>query len=813
MSTEVIVNGQGEINALIDSGSNERSFISLQTVKSLGLSIIPENTTVSMASSSVSIPVLGYCQINLELQGRQYKNIKVFVLKDLCTDVILGTDFQSRHKKFIIEYGGPEPELSFCAVTLAKVNTPRLFHNLTADCKPIRTKSRNHSNVDKLFIKQEISSLLEKGIIEPSTSSWRAQVLVAKREDSDKKRLVIDYSQTINKYTQLDAYPLPRIDQMVEELATYSIFSTFDLRSAYHQIPIGEEDKPYTAFEADGKLYQFTRIPFGVTNGVSCFQRTIDDIKSENDLKGTFAYLDNVTVGGKTQVEHDENVKKFLDVCKENNISLNEEKTVYSTTCLNILGYQISKGSLRPDPDRLQALLKLSVPNDLKSLRRIIGLFAYYAKWISNFSEKVHPLNKATSFPLSEDAIRAFETIRDELSHITLQAIDETKPFTVETDASEFAIAATLNQEGKPVAFFSRTLHGSELKRSSVEKEAQSIVEAITKWRHLLLGRHFTLITDQRSVSYMFGEQPTGKIRNDRIQRWRLELSSYSYDIRYRPGTMNVGADTFTRSYCSSVGTDSLKELHDALGHPGITRMLHFTRSKNLAYSINEIRSVTASCRTCLKCKPNFYKPSKGTLIKSTQPFERLNIDFKGPLPSTSKSRYILTIVDEYSRFPWAYPCKNIDAFTVISKLTDLFSQFGMPAYIHSDRGACFMSSELKDFLHNLGVATSRTTPYNPQGNGQVERYNGIIWRTVQLLLEAKNSQTLVWETVLPQALHSIRSLLCTATNETPHERLFNYQRRSAKGTTIPTWLLKPGKVLIKKHVRHSTTRSANGRN
>ena len=125
-----------------------------------------------------------------------------------------------------------------------------------------------------------------------------------------------------------------------------------------------------------------------------------------------------------------------------------------------------------------------------------------------------------------------------------------------------------------------------------------------------------------------------------------------------------------------------------------------------------------------------------------------------------------------------------------------------MPAFVHSDRGASFMSHELQAFLREKGVATSRTTSYNPSGNGQVERYNGIVWKAVEMSLKSKNLHTKYWQVVLPDVLHSIRSLLCTATNETPHERFFRFPRRSSSGASIPTWMAEPGAVLLKRHVR-----------
>ncbi|KAJ0179375.1 hypothetical protein K1T71_005087 [Dendrolimus kikuchii] len=283
-----------------------------------------------------------------------------------------------------------------------------------------------------------------------------------------------------------------------------------------------------------------------------------------------------------------------------------------------------------------------------------------------------------------------------------------------ETDASEHSIAATLSQEVRPVAFFSKTLSQSERQYSAIEKEAQAIVESLKKWRNFLIGRPFRLITDQRSVSFMFDRTHSSKIKNEKIQRWRLELSCFKYDIIYRPGKENVVPDAFSR-VCSTVAEEwKLKELHNSLCHPGIARMLHWVRSKNLPYSVEDIRKVTNSCTTCSMVKPRFHK-SSGVLIKAMAPLERLNIDFKGPLPSASSNKYLLTVIDEYSRFPLAFPCKDVSASTVIKQLNKVFCLFGMPNYIHSDRGAAFMSKELKDFLQSKGIATSRTTAYNPE--------------------------------------------------------------------------------------------------
>ena len=328
--------------------------------------------------------------------------------------------------------------------------------------------------------------------------------------------MCIDYSQTINLFTDLDAYPLHRID-MVIKLSQYKVFSTYDLKSAYHQIPLKESEKKYTAFEGLGDLYEFCVLPFGVTNGVPSFQRIINDVITQEELSDTFPYLDNVTVAGIDQADHDRNDAAFREMIKRRNLTLNKSKTVHSVSVIDILGYCVSHYNM-PDPERLHPLQEFPPPSNTASLRRAMGMFAYYAKWIPRFSEKIRLLSETISFPLSDEALTAFNTLKKELGDVVLSPINEDAPYVVECDASEVTISASLNQNGRPVAFMSKTLSKSERGYPSVEKEALAIIEAVRKWNHLLSHQMFTLITDQQSVSFMFDNRKRSKIKNNKIQ-------------------------------------------------------------------------------------------------------------------------------------------------------------------------------------------------------------------------------------------------------------------------------------------------------
>ena len=266
----------------------------------------------------------------------------------------------------------------------------------------------------------------------------------------------------------------------------------------------------------------------------------------------------------------------------------------------------------------------------------------------------------------------------------------------------------------------------------------------------------------------MYDNRRRTKIKIDKIGRWRVDLSQYKYNIKYRPGKDNV-ADTFSRIAAVKHPLQALQKLHEKLCHT--TRLSHYVRVKNLPFSQEDVKKVTSTCKSCCFLKPKFLQSQGSSLIKAIAPFQRLNIDFKGPLPvSSSGNRYLLTIIDEYSRFPFAYACRDTSSKTVTHCLNQLFAIFGMSDMMHNDRAPDFLSEKVKQFLTKRGVATSKTSRYNPKCNGQAEKLNGTLWKAIEVTLQSRKLKSSNWEDVLPDALHFIRSPLCTTTNTTPHE-------------------------------------------
>ncbi|XP_065642651.1 uncharacterized protein LOC136074274 [Hydra vulgaris] len=783
--------------ALLNTGS-DKTFITSKLLRQWKFSYDTQSTSkVSLADNST---------LKLKVSSMVYyywleKN------DDLVAPVIIGMDVFTCHSSFTINFKGNKEPLKLCLATKSmKCSTYALIPGIDINkIKPVATTSRRiPKNVS--VITDEINRLLKKDIIQVSRSPWRAQCFVV--STGNKNRLVIDYSNTINLHTPLDSYPTPRIDDLILKIAVHKIFSTIDLKSAYHQVRIRPEDYKLTAFEANGKLYEFKRLPFGCTNAVRIFQRVMDEFIQDNKLENTYAYLDDIIIGGKDAQEHDKNLSRFLHAAKIANIEINEEKSNFKKTHIEFLGHIIENGTIKPDPKRYEALMNMPEPRSLKELNRMIGLFAYYAKWIHNCTALALPLTQARdNFPtkgLTPHAKEAIKILKNKLVEACLASPYLKVSLTIETDASDSALEGTLLQLGRPVAFFSRTLTNAERKHAIVEKEAAAIVECCRRWRHLINSvPYINIITDQRSISLNFNKQNATKIKNEKSTRWRLELADINYTISYRPGNQNIVADALSRC-CSIVNnTKAFYSIHSQLCHPGVTRMIHYCKTRNLPYSTAEIKQLTNQCTTCNELKPRFYKPPTGRLTQATRPWERLSMDFVGPLQSTTTNKYILVVVDEYSRYPFAFPCQDISAETVIRHLLSFFSLFGAPSSIHTDRGTQFESLKIKVFLEKNGVIKTRTTPYHPQGNGQCERINGTILQAVSLALKTLSLGKEKWEIILQMALSSIRGLLCTVTNETPHQRMMNFQRASIIGTVSPNFLTEQDStILYRRQVR-----------
>ncbi|GJW51609.1 putative reverse transcriptase domain-containing protein [Tanacetum coccineum] len=365
-------------------------------------------------------------------------------------------------------------------------------------------------------LSDQLKELLEKGFIRPSSSPWGAPVLFVKKKDGS-FRMCIDYRE-LNKLTVKNRYPLPRIDNMFDQLQGSSIYSKIDLRSGYHQLRIREEDIPITSFRTRYDHYEFQVMPFGLTNAPA------------------------------NKEEHEEHLKIILELLKKEQLYAKFSKCDFWLESVQFLGHVINNKGVHVDPAKVEAIRNWSAPTTPKEVRQFLGLAGYYRRFIEGFSLISKPLTKLTQknkkYEWGTEEDEAFQTLKHKLCSAPILALPEgTENFVVYCDASHKGYGAVLMQREKVIAYASRQLKKHEENYTTHDLELGAVVFALRLWRHYLYGTKCTVYTDHKSLQYILDQ----KELNMRQRRWIELLSDYDCEIRYHPGKANVVADALSR--------------------------------------------------------------------------------------------------------------------------------------------------------------------------------------------------------------------------------------------------------------------------
>ena len=436
-------------------------------------------------------------------------------------------------------------------------HTNAIQHGIqTTDPAPINTKQYRFPPIHKKEINKQVQKLLDQEIIKPSLSPYNSPVwIVSKKPGPDGEplwRVVIDF-RDLNKKTVPDAYPIPNINEILDQLGGAKYFSVFDLASGFHQIPMKPEDAHKTAFSTPYGHYEFKRMPFGLCNAPATFQRLMDHTLT--GLQGTemFVYLDDIVLYASSLTEHLIKFKKLANRLREANLKLQPTKCKFLRKEVAYLGHVITEEGVKPDQNKIQAVQNYPAPRTPKGIKEFLGLTGYYRRFIPEFSKTARPLTsllkKDVSFDWGPSQKTAFDHLRSALQkEPILQYPNFELEFHVTTDASDYAIGGILSQaiDGKelPIAYASRLLNKAETNYAIIEKELLAIVYCTKHFRPYLYGRKFILFTDHQPLIWLHNvKDPTS-----RLVRWRLKLAEYEYEIRYQPGKSNKLADALSRN-------------------------------------------------------------------------------------------------------------------------------------------------------------------------------------------------------------------------------------------------------------------------
>lgn len=448
--------------------------------------------------------------------------------------------------------------------------TNLLSHDIPLlDKVPVRQRYRRIPPSEYEEVKTHLNQLLESRVIRESCSPYASPIVLVRKKDGN-LRLCVDY-RLLNSKTRRDAFPLPRIEESLDALSGACWFSTIDLASGYNQVPMTEQDRPKTAFCTPFGLFEFNRMPFGLCNAPSTFQRLMQRMFGKEQGQSLLLYLDDIIIFSSSVEQHLQRLELVFDRLQKEGLKAKLEKCAFFRREVDYLGHVITSQGVSTDPKKIEAVSKWQRPRHVSELRSFLGFASYYRRFVEGFAKLAGPLHKLVAELASTKSKKgpgltlgaawtpqceaSFEALKSKLvSSPVLVYADFTRPFILETDASYSGLGAVLSQETdngvKPIAYASRGLRPTERNMSnysSMKLEFLALKWAMTeKFREYLLGHKCLVYTDNNPLSYL----QSAKLGATE-QRWAAQLADFDFTIKYRSGRSNRNADALSRQYVS----------------------------------------------------------------------------------------------------------------------------------------------------------------------------------------------------------------------------------------------------------------------
>ncbi|GJR02881.1 putative reverse transcriptase domain-containing protein [Tanacetum coccineum] len=575
---------------LFDSGA-EKSFVSSAFTPFIDIAPTALNTNyeIELADGKVVSTNTILCSCTLVLLNHVFK-IDLLPTQLGSFDVIIGMDWLAYYRALIdcyekivriplpngeiLEVQGERPEKDLGSLACIKADEkklddirivrdfPEVFPDdllglphvrevefridLIPGASPVVRSPYRLAPSEMLELSNQLKELQEKGFIRPSHSPWGAPVLFVKKKDGA-MRMCIDYRE-LNKLTIKNRYPLPRIDDLFDQLQGACCFSKIDLRSGYHQLRVREEDIPKTAFRTRYGHFEFTVMPFGMTNAPAIFMDLMNRVCKPYLDKFVIVFIDDILIYSKSEEEHEVHLKTILDLLKTEMLYAKFSKCEFWLKEVQFLGHVVNRDGIHVDPSKVESVKNWKTPESPTEIRSFLGLAGYYRRFIENFSKIAKPLTLLTqknkAYVWGDKQEEAFQILKEKLCNAPVLALpDGPDDFVVYCDASKQGFGCVLMQQGKVIAYASRQLKIHENNYTTHDLELGAVVFALKIWRHYLYGTKSVIYTDHKSLQYIFDQ----KELNMRQRRWIELLSDYECEIKYHPGKANVVADALSR--------------------------------------------------------------------------------------------------------------------------------------------------------------------------------------------------------------------------------------------------------------------------
>jgi len=420
----------------------------------------------------------------------------------------------------------------------------------TGDNRPFRQPLRPQPRAQLPVIDSLLDEMEKQGVIQPCQSDWASNIVLVKKKDGS-VRFCVDYRK-LNSLTTKDAYPLPRIDTCLDTLSGAAWYSTFDLRSGFHQVALDPRDVNKTTFVCHKGTYRFPKMPFGLCNAPATFQRLMDSVLTGLNFEVCLAYLDDIIVFSRDLDTHFQRLEKLFQRLREANLKLKPSKCFILQKQVCFLGFNVSADGVSTDPAKVDAILNWPTPTNLRQSRSFVGLCQYYRRFVPAFSETAAPLHaltkKGARFEWSAECDQAFSQLKTALSTAPVLALpSDNGEYILDCDASNHSIGAVLSQiqdgEERPLCYASQLYSKHERNYNVTRKELLAVVTFTKKFRQYLLGRPFKIRTDHAALQWLKRTpEPIGQ-----QARWLELLEEYDYTVIHRPGAQHSNADSLSR--------------------------------------------------------------------------------------------------------------------------------------------------------------------------------------------------------------------------------------------------------------------------
>lgn len=527
-------------------------------------------------------------------------------------------------------------ELGFTSITQM---TLHLNDNTPVTYRPYRLPFSERAKVREM-----VGNLLDNGIIQESQSAYASPIVLVRKKNNE-YRMCVDY-RALNRKTVKDSYPMPVIDDQLDRLSGKSYFTSLDLASGYHQIPVAEESRHLTAFVTPDGHYEYLRMPFGLVNAPAVFQSMINKALGADRFELAIPYLDDLLSTGSTFQEAFSKLERILELLRKANLTLNLKKCFFFQSHISYLGYEISEKGLKPGEEKIKAVSEFPRPTNVHQIRQFVGLASYFRRFVYNFSLIVRPLTKLTKadaqWQWGDEQENAFQDLKAKLVVRPILALYDPNYITeVHCDASKLGVGGVLlqrpNEETpfKPVAYFSRQTTKEESLWHSYELETMAVVQTLKKFRVFLIGLEFKVITDCNALRSTL----TKRDLIPKIARWWLMLQEYNFSIEYRPGHSMQHVDALSRN---PVTPPSLEEELEVLNITA-TDWLHTVQMTDPR--IKHIKAILETPEVDLKDISDNYSLRDGKV------YRRVGSKLKWVVPNSARWRICQLNHDEAGHF------------------------------------------------------------------------------------------------------------------------------------------------------------------